>query len=245
MPVEDESSPPPKGRKPVPVAAYLTPSPPVQGRIKRVKPAQPTPPAPAPIQSNRRFQQQADEDSDGQSSAQESNSSDDADEADLSNISHTSQHPDAEAHVYAAAASSQGGYPTPMHMRRGADRGLLSLAGDIPFVPYHNLNPKTLSPNPAKNPLNLSTWRIKPPGVPPEQRRLLLRLLFRSRMNRCLRPTWHPQFIGRPFGPCSHWRRPRPQHCLRPPGQPPALALLSPVRSPHHSHEDLLYVVCH
>jgi hypothetical protein len=134
MPVEDDSSPPPTGRKPVPVPAYLTPSPPVQARIKRVKQA-PTPRSPAPKQSSRRFQLQADEASDGQSSNQGSNSSSDADEGDLSNISPTSQHADAEAHVYAAGASSQGGFPTPLHQRRGADRGLLSLAGFLPTHP--------------------------------------------------------------------------------------------------------------
>jgi hypothetical protein len=63
------------------------------------------------------------------------NSSSDADEGDLSNISPTSQHADAEPHVYAAGASSQGGFPTPLHQRRGADRGLLSLAGFLPTHP--------------------------------------------------------------------------------------------------------------
>ena len=149
MPVEDDSSPPPKGRKPLPVAAYLTPSPPVQARIKRVKPAQVTPRSPAPKQSGRRFQEQAEEDSDGRSSAQGSNSPDDADEADLSYVSPSSQHANAEAHVYAAGASSQGGYPTPMHMRRGADLGRLTLAGGSPpFVTYH------VSHSPAQNPLS-------------------------------------------------------------------------------------------
>ena len=166
---ESDSSPPPKGRKPLPVVPpYKTPSPPVHARIKRVK-AAPTPRSPAQIQSSRRFQQQADEDSDGQSSAQRSNSSDDADEADLSNISHTSQHPDAEAHVYAAGASSQGGFPTPLHQRRGADRGLLSLAGAtlgklLFFKPYP----------PAQKPLSSGTRKARlldaPPEMPPNSR---------------------------------------------------------------------------
>jgi hypothetical protein len=151
MPVDDDSSPPPKGRKPLPVAVYLTPSPPVQARIKRVHhspaAAQVAPRLPNP--SGRRFQQQADEDSDGRSSAQGSNSTDDADEADLSCVSLGSQHPNAEQHIYAAGASSQGGYPTPMHERRGADKGILTLAGDIPpFVTYHISHP------PAQNPLS-------------------------------------------------------------------------------------------
>ena len=132
------ASPPPKGRKPLPVVppnlVNLPPSPPVHARIKRVKEA-PTPRSPAPKASSRRFQLQADEDSDGQSSNQGSNSSNDAGEGDLSNISQTSQHADAEAHVYAAGASSQGGFPTPLHQRRGADRGLLPLAGFFPAHP--------------------------------------------------------------------------------------------------------------
>jgi hypothetical protein len=129
---ESDSSPPPKGRKPLPVAPpSKTPSPPVHARIKRVKQVQVTPIPPARI-SARRFQLQADEDScDGRSSAQEANSSDDEDETNLSYVSNTSQHPDADPLVYAAGASSQGGFPTPLHQRRGADRGLLSLAGDI------------------------------------------------------------------------------------------------------------------
>ena len=132
MSAESDSSPPPKGRKPLPAVPHnLTPSPPVDARIKRVKPMQVTP-IPQARLSARRFQQQADEDScDGRSSEQGGNSSDDADEADLSYVSHTSQHVDAEPHVYAAGASSQGGFPTPLHQRRGADRGLLSLAGAI------------------------------------------------------------------------------------------------------------------
>jgi len=112
----------------------LPPSPPVDARIKRVKEG-PSPRSPAPKQSSRRFQLQADEDSDNQSSNQGSNSSNDAAEGDLSNISPTSQHADAEAHVYAAGASSQGGFPTPLHQRRGADRGLLPLAGFFPAHP--------------------------------------------------------------------------------------------------------------
>ena len=102
----------------------------------------------------------------------------------------------------------------------------------------HTLNPKPLILIPSQNPLNLGTWQIKPPGVPPEQRRLLLcllqllRLLLRLDMNPSSEPTSNlsPQFIWGPFGPCSHWRRPK--HHLPPPGQPPALALLSPVWSP-------------
>jgi len=132
------ASPPPKGRKPLPVVPShllnLPPSPPVDARIKRVKEG-PSPRSPAPKQSSRRFQLQADEDSDNQSSNQGSNSSNDAAEGDLSNISPTSQHADAEAHVYAAGASSQGGFPTPLHQRRGADRGLLPLAGFFPAHP--------------------------------------------------------------------------------------------------------------
>ena len=98
----------------------------------------------------------------------------------------------------------------------------------------HTLNPKPIILNPAQNPLSLGTWRIKPPGVPPEQRRLLLRLLqllrllLRLDMNLSSEQTLNlsPQFIWGPFGPCSHWRRPK--HHLPPPGQPPALALLLP-----------------
>lgn len=133
MSVEDSGSPPLKARKPIPVPVYRTPSPPVQTRIKRVlrspAPAQLNPPLPKP--SVRSFQLQAHEDSDGCSSVPGSNSSDDADASDLSYVSQGSAHSNAEQHVYAAGASSQGGFPTPLHMRRAADRGLLSIADCI------------------------------------------------------------------------------------------------------------------
>ena len=117
------------------------------------------------------------------------------------------------------------------------------------FVTYH------VCDSPAQIPLSLRSWRKKPPGVPQEQRRRLLRLLLRSYLgtNRCLWQTWlrvHQQlpphqYIGRPSGPFSLCLRHRPQHRLRPLGQPPALDLLALVRSPHHLHENMLYVVCH
>jgi hypothetical protein len=104
----------------------------------------------------------------------------------------------------------------------------------LQVVFQHTLNSKPLILTHAQNPLNLGTWRTKPPGVPPDQRRLLpcllqlLRLLVRLDMNLFSEPTSNPspQFILGPFGPCSHWRRPK--HHLPPPGQPPALALLLP-----------------
>ena len=100
----------------------------------------------------------------------------------------------------------------------------------------HTLPPKPLILTHDQNLLNYGTWQIKPPGVPPEQRRLLpcllllLRLLLDMNLSSEKTSNLSPQFIWGPFGPCSHWRRPK--HYLPPPGQPPALDLLSPVWSP-------------
>ena len=184
MPVEDDSSPPPKGRKPLHVATYITPSPPVQARIKRVHrspaPAQlshPLEPAVRPSRRNLLLQNhlldlQADQDSENCSSSSDSNSTDDADEADLSCVSATSQHSNAEPHIYAIGASSQGGYPTPLHKRRGADKGILTLAGAIPpFVTYH------VSYLPAQNLLSCASKQKKPLDVPPNKRLWFLRLM--------------------------------------------------------------------
>ena len=110
-------------------------SPPVDARIKRVHRS----PAQVPLQpsrpSNRGMQLQAEVDSDGDSSSAGENSSDDANEADLSYVSQGSGHSNAQAHVYALGQSSQGGFPTPLHLRRAADRNVYSVAGDIPS--YH------------------------------------------------------------------------------------------------------------
>lgn len=109
----------------------------------------------------------------------------------------------------------------------------------------HTLNHKPLILNPAQTRLNSDSWLIKPPGVRREQRRLLLclrlllRLLLRLGTNPSSEPTklhLPPKYIGQRFDPSSHCRQPRPQHRLRPPGQPPALALLSLVWSPHNTH---------
>jgi hypothetical protein len=109
-------------------------SPPVDARIKRVHRS----PAGVTLEpsrrSNRGMQQQAEVDSDGDSSSAGENSSDDADESDLSYVSQGSQHSNAEAHVYALGQSSQGGFPTPLHLRRAADRNVYSIAGDIPPI---------------------------------------------------------------------------------------------------------------
>ena len=75
------------------------------------------------------MQLQAEVDSDGDSSSAGENSSDDANEADLSYVSQGSGHSNAQAHVYALGQSSQGGFPTPMHLRRAADRNVYSVAG--------------------------------------------------------------------------------------------------------------------
>jgi hypothetical protein len=75
------------------------------------------------------MQLQAEVDSDGDSSSQDDNSSDDADEADLSYVSQGSGHSNADAHIYALGQSSKGGFPTPMHLRRAADRNEFTLAG--------------------------------------------------------------------------------------------------------------------
>ena len=138
--VSDSASPPPRGRKPLPVAAFHTPSPPIQARIKRVhrSPAPDQLALPLPKPSFRSLQLQADEDSEGRSSNPDSNSTDDADASNLSCVSSGSSHSNAAPHVYAAGASSQGGFPTPLHMRRGAERGIFTLAGDFhPVLTYH------------------------------------------------------------------------------------------------------------
>ena len=112
-------------------------SPPVIPRIKRRvhhSPAHVTLERSRP--SNRGMQLQAELDSDGDSSSAGENSSDDADESDLSYVSQGSQHSNAEAHVYALGQSSQGGFPTPLHLRRAANRNEYTLAGNDD-VSYH------------------------------------------------------------------------------------------------------------
>ena len=132
---QDSSSPLPKGRKPMQAPISVDESPPVDARIKRVQRS----PAGLTLEPSRRsyrgMQLQAELGSDGDSSSAGDNSSDDDDEPDLSYVSQGSQHSNAEAHVYALGQSSQGGFPTPMHLRRAADRNVYSVAGDIPT--YH------------------------------------------------------------------------------------------------------------
>ena len=109
-------------------------SPPVDARIKRVNRS----PAGLTLEPSRRsyrgMQLQAALGSDGDSSSAGDNSSDDDDEPDLSYVSQGSHHSNAEAHVYALGQSSQGGFPTPMHLRRAANRNEYTLAGDIPSI---------------------------------------------------------------------------------------------------------------
>ena len=109
----------------------------------------------------------------------------------------------------------------------------------------HTLNHKPLILNPAQNRLNSGSWLIKPPGVRREQRRLLfcLRLLLRLLLRLGTNPSSEatklhlpPRYIGPRFVLSSHCRQPRPQHHLRPPGQPPALALLSLVWIPNNTY---------
>jgi hypothetical protein len=115
---QDSSSPLPKGRKPMQAPISVDESPPVDARIKRVQRS----PAGLTLEpsrrSNRGMQLQAELGSDGDSSSAGDNSSDDDDESDLSYVSQGSQHSNAEAHVYALGQSSQGGFPTPLHLRR-------------------------------------------------------------------------------------------------------------------------------
>jgi hypothetical protein len=75
------------------------------------------------------MQLQAEVDSDGDSSSAGENSSDDANESDLSYVSQGSGHSNAQAHVNALCQSSQGGFPTPLHMPTAADRNVYSVAG--------------------------------------------------------------------------------------------------------------------